>query len=396
MKKVLIAWELGTAYGHVGTFPALAKSLRKQGCEVTFALNEFDTTSKFFTDLGFECLPAPAWKHYRGVVKPLRSYTEILARYGFLDADRLLPVIGAWRDLYERMNPDLVIANHAPTALFATAGLDLARVSYGTGFECPPKTAPFPPIAPWQEMSADDLCDTDARVLDTVNRICQQLGSACKEAVSDIMEVDAEFLCTFAELDPYHQHREYPEYWGPQTEIYMPRLQDWRPRRNSIFAYLQPYYSRLSETLESLLALDKETVVHCPGLPPDFAGKYVSRKLTFATSPIDTKMIVSNFGLVISHAGHGTTLALLLGGRPHFMLPLHLEHLMTAQAVAGLGAGSFVERDDDTLDIASAIATTLACDDFTDGAREFAGRYHSFDQAQQTDGITRRLLRLCE
>ncbi len=397
MKKILIAWELGTAYGHIGAFPALAETLRRQQCEVSFALNEFDKTSGLLTELGFECLRAPAWKHYRGVVRPLSTYPELLQRYGFADPDRLLPVVLAWRELFREQAPDLIVTNHAPTALLATAGLDPATVRFGTGFECPPKTSPFPVIAPRQESAAEDLQDTELRVLDTINRICDSLGAPSRQSVSELFDTDADFLCTLAELDPYHEYRGIAEYWGPQTRIYRPRLQDWRPRRRDsrIFAYLQPYYARLSETLTALREHDSEVVVYCPGLPVEFAAPYVAENLSFVSTAIATRELVTDFDLVVSHGGHGTAAALLLGGRPHFMLPMHLEHRLNADAVAGLGAGGFVAQDDDSRDIATELSRMLANDDLADGARAFARRYRDFDQDLQTDSIARRMLRLC-
>ena len=398
MSRVMIAWELGVGYGHASTFVALGRLLQERGCEVVVALRDPDGDGAMLHRAGLRCVAAPVWNRYRGVATRSHSYAAMLAKVGFLDTQHLPGVIDRWRALFQRFAPDLLIANHAPTALFASSGSNLKRVLYGTGFECPPRLDPFPPIDPNRDFSAERLLETEQRVLDCVNQVCNRSGFTPKQSVSDILAADAEFLCTFAELDPYRAHRDAVEYWGPQVDSRPTLLSRWRAsvKRGAIFAYLRRDYARLSEAMAALQACGREVLVHCPGLPRKYVDQYTTRKLTFIAKPLDSGQMVSRFELVVSHAGHGTCLALLLEGRAHLMLPTNLEQEMNARAVAGEGAGRFVERENDAAPIEDALNAMLASDLETRAARVFARRYAGFSAPGQTRGIAGRIQRLLQ
>ena len=76
-------------------------------------------------------------------------------------------------------------------------------------------------------------------------------------------------------------------------------------------------------------------------------------------------------------------------------MPLHLEHRLTANAVAALGAGAYVAPDDDSQDIAEELSRALTGGSLHQAAREFAQRYEGFDRDHQAHGIVRRMLDLC-
>ncbi|MEM7563837.1 MAG: nucleotide disphospho-sugar-binding domain-containing protein [Pseudomonadota bacterium] len=396
MKKILIVWELGGGYGHISTFLELANTLKKRGFDVSFALKDLDYNGRLLVKRGFRCVKAPVWNHFRGVTSDLNNYTEMLTRFGYLDSKRLLPVVKAWRDLFNQLSPDLIIANHSPTALFASAGLDLKKAIYGTGFECPPRLRPFPKLDPRSQVTESSLLATDAQVLESINQISDELAMPARQQVSDILEADAEFLCTFAELDPYLDYRNAPEYWGLQVDTRLSKISKWKSMigKDAVFAYLRPNYTRLTETLAALKQLDHKVVVHCPRLPADFKSDYETGKLSFVDEPLQIKDIVSKFRMIVSHAGHGTSLALLLEGCPHFMLPMYTEQLITARRVTDLGAGRYLEKNDDTQAISDELINALDDKSLRLSAREFSRRYPGFSQSEQTGNLSRRIIAL--
>jgi hypothetical protein len=99
---------------------------------------------------GITMLQAPIWQ---GALldppHPPISYTEILFFYGYLDASRLTAMISAWISLISLIEPDIIIADHAPTALIAARVLGIPRTTMGPGFFLPPDTAPLPSMRPW-------------------------------------------------------------------------------------------------------------------------------------------------------------------------------------------------------------------------------------------------------
>src|SRR5438445_13046775 len=122
MSRILYAWELGTGYGHLGSVLPLAVRLRARGHEVVFARRDLTPPERFLGRRGFALLQAPVWlSERRGLDLPV-SYAEMLANFGFLDRAGLTGMVKAWRQLYALVQPDLLVIDHAPTALLAVRG----------------------------------------------------------------------------------------------------------------------------------------------------------------------------------------------------------------------------------------------------------------------------------
>ena len=71
-------------------------------------------------------------------IEPTCTFAQILHNCGFGDAAELATMAEAWRKLYDFVRPDLIIFDHAPTALLASAGYPVRRALIGTGFFSPP------------------------------------------------------------------------------------------------------------------------------------------------------------------------------------------------------------------------------------------------------------------
>jgi len=116
VSRILFAWELGGNLGHVMRMRTVARALRERGHDVS--LHKEPSPRSSAPDLPRE----PA------------SYPEILLHYGFADPAALTDGVRRWRSLYAQAAPDLIVFDHAPTALLAARGLGIPRVLLGTGF----------------------------------------------------------------------------------------------------------------------------------------------------------------------------------------------------------------------------------------------------------------------
>jgi hypothetical protein len=125
-----------------------------RGHEIIFALRELSRATRFFDLSETTLVQAPVWLR-RSRLPPSLSYAEILNRVGYLDADDLTALLGGWQELLRMVKPDLMIAEHSPTALIAARLEGVRRVTLGTGFETPPRVAPIPAIQPWRKTPTD-------------------------------------------------------------------------------------------------------------------------------------------------------------------------------------------------------------------------------------------------
>jgi len=203
MSRILYVWELGAGYGHVGSVLPLAVELKGRGHEIIFALRDLAHAERFLGRRGFPLLQAPIWiTPRRGPDLPV-NYAEMLANFGFLDRLGLTGMVKAWRSLYALVQPDLTVIDHAPTALLAARGTGMRRILVGTGFYSPPRTSPMPSLRPWLNVPPERLLESERQVVATINELSGDLGMKPLDVLADLFDADADFLCTFAELDHY-------------------------------------------------------------------------------------------------------------------------------------------------------------------------------------------------
>jgi len=146
MARFLYAWELGSNLGHLATFEPVAQQLRQDGHHVTFAVRETHACATFLDDR-FAWLQAPRFDGSTGMAAPA-SYADILAGVGYADPAALMGLVVAWRTLLQLARPQLVFADHAPTAILAARTLGIPVMLFGPGFTMPPLRSPVPAMRP--------------------------------------------------------------------------------------------------------------------------------------------------------------------------------------------------------------------------------------------------------
>ncbi|MCW5954722.1 MAG: hypothetical protein KIT69_20910, partial [Propionibacteriaceae bacterium] len=166
-KRFLLAWELGGGLGHSVPLAQIAAPLLAAGHRVDIALRDVSTARAAFGPVfqhpGLQIWQSPLFlAQLRGVPETV-SYAELLFRAGFLDAGRLLGPVRAWRALFGAVAPDLLLVDHAPTALLAARGLGLRTAAIGTGFFVPPALTPIPAFREWEPVDPRRVAAAEER-----------------------------------------------------------------------------------------------------------------------------------------------------------------------------------------------------------------------------------------
>jgi UDP:flavonoid glycosyltransferase YjiC (YdhE family) len=369
--KVFYAWEIGEDLGHITQFLPLALELRRRGHDVVTALRELPRAENIIGRHGITMLQAPMWQgDLLDPPQPL-SYAEILFFFGYIDASRLIAMIKAWIGLISLIEPDIIIADHAPTALVAARVLGMPRTTMGPGFFLPPATAPLPNMRPWLNVSPERLILSDQRVLSTINVVLDTLSAQPLERLSDIFDCSKHFLTTFPELDPYRS-RSPMQYYGPILGPAEGAVPEWPQGRGpKVFAYLKPHYQELEEVFDTLAAFECRSAAFIGGLPTQIQNKTIS----ISHRPYDIKRAALECNFGVCHGGHGTTCELLLKGKPLLLLPMQLEQYLTARRVSDAGAGVIVDRENPHRDFRAAVDQLINNPNLARRAREFAERY---------------------
>jgi len=385
-KRIVYAWELGMDLGHIMRFLPLALKLRERGHEVVFAIRDLQHAESVIGRQGFDVLQAPIWQQLpKNLKNPPLNYAEIILRYGFLTEAGLTGLVKAWRNLYRSVGAGLVIADHAPSALLAARTLDLKRITIGHGFFSPPAVSPTPNMRPWLKIPDKRLESSDKIALDNANHVIEELGGSPIKMLSELFRVDAEFLCTFRELDHY-PGRQGARYWGPGFNVEEGVDVAWPPGKGRrIFAYIKPSHRDFERLLTSLQQAEARVLAYIPGISEKMAEKYATPRLIISHKPVRLQSVRYECDLAICHAGIGTVSAVLLAGKPLLLLPNQLEQYLVARRIEELGAGLVVNADikDAKPDYPSLLKRLLQEATFRQAAQAFAKKYGQFQPEAQ-------------
>ncbi len=391
MARVLLTWELGGGLGHLASLLPLARGLRERGHRVFVALRDLSRAAKVFAGVDLSYLQAPIKTRAAGPrISPPRTFAHILHNIGFAEPKELWAMTEAWRNLYACVEPDLIVFDHSPTALLAARGWGAKRALIGTGFCCPLDGYPLPDLRPWLGDDLAQLRGDEDRVLDHANRILNSYGEVGLERLSQLYhEVDENFLMTFKELDHYPSRKD-AQYWGacPNIGGKIPVWPEGQGKR--IFAYLSAKpFPGMPRLLTLLSELRFPTVICGDGINAKLKKRFQSATLRFENERLDLHQVSSQCELAILNGTHGTTVSMLLAGRPILQLPVFLEQALTSVAVTRLGAGLSVPLANPER-IAGQLSALVNSEVYAEAARRFATQYVDFVPERQIKKMIQR------
>ena len=346
-----------------------------------------------FSGLGVASLQAPikTSKHPSLVHEP-RSFAHILYNSGFSDCVELRGMASGWRTLYELVQPDLILCDHAPTALLASRACHARRVIVGTGFCCPPDVCPLPDLRPWLPNAAETLCQYEGRVLQNINAVLDSWQLEPLKQVSQLYrEVDCTFLTTLRELDHY-PHRGSAEYYGTWlTPVGAAPHWPAGPGKK-IFAYLKQFQA-LPDLLEAIKGTASPALIYVDEVDLSLRTRFETSMLQFADQRLDLAAVGATCDLAILNGGHNATCLMLLAGKPIMTVPLNLEQAYNGSSVAKVDAGFGAYPEHPEL-FAPTLKDVLENERYYLGAERFATRYADLDQIHKIQRISDQIDRL--
>ncbi len=111
--------------------------------------------------------------------------------------------------------------------------------------------------------------------------------------------------------------------------------------------------------------------------------------MRFEDQPIDLAEVGRTCDLAVLNGNHGTTVSMLLAGKPTLQVPIFLEQGLFSQAVERLGA-AVVARPDRPLEAVAGLMELLGSGRYAEAARQFAARYAGYDPERQINAVVDR------
>ncbi len=392
MSRVLAVWEMGANMGHIDRMLVSARALRRRGHVVTFLLRDLSRAHARVAAAGFAMGQAPIWLPQLANPPRLGNYTAVLAAAGWLDPAGLAALVCAWRTAFDLLQPDLLIADHAPTALLAARGRPFPVWAVGNSFELPPPGACFPAIAWWDPaaaaVAAAGCADDDARLLRSANQALALLGDAPLPRLTALFEPAHKALVSLPEFNHYGA---YPDTFLQLGASYVgdsgvaPVWPEGQGRR--AFVYLSPTAPEFRVVLAALHEQGWLALVHAAGLSNEAATRLGGPWVRFEPAPVQTDAAVASADVVISHASVGMVSAAALAGKPQLVLPSHKEQMMVAQRVQEAGVGLLVAADSTAAQVATLLARLVGTPSFGAAAQALAQRRQGLRPAQSGERL---------
>lgn len=388
MTRVLCAWELGAGTGHLHHLGFIAAGLRAAGHEALVAVRDVTTAESVLGDSGLAVLPAPFWGGRVSGLPPSASYAEMLLRVGYLTPAVVRGLVKSWRAMFQAINVEAVIAEHAPSALLAARLCGLPRICVGTGFMIPPAATPSPSVQPWAEITRKRLETAESRVLGVISEALAPIGGIGLDTLAELFAVEAQFLVTFEELDHFGTRRLDPScrdtgrafgpYWGPlgaASELPEPIWPD--ASRERIFMYMHPSYPQFAPMVRALVEIGLPTLVVAPGIAAGRAAELSTGRLAVSPRQVDLNRVAEQARVVVHHAGHGVAGTLIEHGAVQLLVPNFVEQWALAVRFARHGSSMALLEDPAERGSAyvAAIRQLLAEPGFAARAQSIAARY---------------------
>ncbi len=393
MAKILYAGELGDDLGHLQRFLTLAPQLAARGHEVVFAARDLSRCETLPGMQAFMALQAPVWlPHVNGLPEPQVCHADVLLRNGYRDENELLGLIKGWRSLFDMIEPQLLIADNAPSALLAARGLGLPRISYGDGFFSPPYSTPLPNLRPWLKLPPRHIEDSESAVLRIVNRVLAALGTQPLAALADLFTADdyclllpEELMCCEVRV-PAHC-------LGPVLNVNGGVTPEWPGRAGKkIFIYTRLDNPHSKQLFMHLLDSTFNVLAYVPGLSEQQCREMQAPNIHFSARPVAMRYVTRHAKAIVCHADTGTLLHGLFAGLPVLLLPSSLAQELTARNVARLGMGISVDPDAGTPDYNALIRELVKNPRYARCVQRFARKY-AVNNAEQ---VMATVVRRCE
>lgn len=376
--KILFIWELGANFGHLARQRPVARILRQNGHEVTFVVPDTAAAEKLLGPSGFRIVQVPTAPAITRKPWPPASYGEVLLGAGFDDPKALVARVRAWRNLFEVMEAEALLLDHAPTALLAARIADLPRTVVGNGFTIPPSQSPYPCFRIWETVSSKRLGVSEQQALVNINAVRHVHGQRPQTAVGELFEGATKALTMLPEIDHYGA-RSGERYLGPIFGDIVSDRTEWPEGSGKrVLAYLRPDAPGFLAMVEVFKNLAGPVVLIAPGVSDGWSAQHSNYRFSIHNAPVDLEPLLAGCDLGVSYGGSGTMSQFLLAGIPQIVLPKNAEQYLVGMRIQAAQSGLLIGKVRDGPTLARAVSEALADPAYRTASHAIAKKYRGF------------------
>lgn len=391
--RILLAWELGAGSGHLEPIGAIGRRLHDLGHEVLFASRDLGAAARYPLTRGLKTVQAPVmWPlgSHRGAHSP----ADLLLKFGWDRTDELCAWVDGWRELIERAEADLVVTEHAPTAVLAAHVAGVPVAVQGTGFVVPPARTPMPGYAVNGHLDPKQLAAIESSLMAAINRALSTFEMPPLSHLADLYPASNSFLSTYPPMDHFGE-RSATVYYGTPAQDALGETPRWpNARGEKVFAYMHPDYPQFDVMVRQLAALGHPTLVVAPGIGSVRAQLPDVPHLRYQEALVNLDTVAAECRIIICHASHGTVARVLRRGVAPLITPCFVEQTMLAHRLARAGLAFSAHPDPAQHDYATMIDAVLHGETQQSRARQFARDNPPQDAGARFEGMVDDMLTL--
>lgn len=350
MARILLCWELGTDYQHLLSLQSVASFYLSKGHQVWVAGRDVAKLKRIFSNLAIKIVAAPFTDSGAeiGLEKQApRSYADFLRRCGYHHSDSLTGLVDAWSNLFSFIQPDLLLLEHAPTALLAARGYEdknnaIVRIAIGMPFSVPDDNRPAGVFFPG-DLAKQDTVLYEEDVVKVINKVCiEQSMPRINNLAHLFSDIQQSIFQTHSELDHYGyrsaRQREKTCYVGGRAPEFSESAIFPHFKGPKIFCHVKAS-AETPVLLKTLQAIECSAIVLAEGLPDSILRAHQSRHILYIHQPVNIQDVLAKASFAILNGGINPVSLFLRAGIPVALFPLHIEQFLMAKRVEALNAG---------------------------------------------------------
>ena len=317
----------------------IAERLLDEGHSVAMALQQIDALGTD-GDPRIQVWQGPVWPRLlvsaaQDHSRPVATMGDILARLGLDRPGCLAAMVSGWDAIFTGFQPDVVIAEYAPTLLMAARGR-IPAIQAGEVFACPPHDAPYFP-----NLSGHAVAYDEAALLDIADADLASVGRGPLASLPALFAADTVLISGFVELDPY---RGSPGRRHCAPLILPPTAEGTGGGGEELFVYGLNRFAPDHPLWAALKLLKRPVRIHMLEPLPEHLALFRQAGFAFEARPVPFPRIAQRSALALSYGGHGFVSACLLAALPHFIMSFDLEKRLIGNQIAVLGFGDHCEQ----------------------------------------------------
>lgn len=369
--RVAYICELGSDNDQLARLYDITKECNAAGYDVAVVVRDIVAVSAVMNKVHAAVFQAPVFLPRLRLNRQLVCLADTLQLAGYEHGNTLLPLVQAWQALLGLLQADVLVFDHAPTALLAASNLHCRKVVVGNGYSIP---VAGHKLADWQPMQsrAELIQEQEDNVLKVINQVQRKLELPISAAISELYRCDRVVINHFPQLDVYRQARANADYYTSVASFRPPVFSFRQAEKPRIICWLDPAYKKFTPLVEALRACGCEILLVFAGGDSTRLKPYEATLFQATTLVPDLELLIREADMFIGHGSLGALTTAMRLGKPMLLLPMQLEQLHAGLGLQAMGIAKVLTDQDNASAYQQAVIGVLGNIRLRTAARNFA------------------------